>query len=288
MAALLIRRRPARTRRTRAVAPPRRPLRPWRVLVRPEVMRTIAESAAGAPAHETGGPLLGTVQRSWEKEGVTLLVAVLGTVPPGPGVRGRQFSVGLGSERDGERAASALRWWRAVTGLDLVHLGDWHKHPSGMPEPSVGDEMTALRMSTETAAPVWLTAIVAGAGPPRFHRVAGSAGPRRAPVTVDCEALPGLPALPWHITDSPRFAAEFRLLHAAGVTARIAAEDGGERPGLRVRLQRDGAAPITVVTGPRYPQEAPVALDELGRRLPFDGDWSAERFLVDLVGEPDA
>ena len=237
MAALLIRRRPARTRRTRAVAPPRRPLRPWRVLVRPEVMRTIAESAAGAPAHETGGPLPGTVQRSWEKEGVTLLVAVLGTVPPGPGVRGRQF-LGRARER-ARRRASRVR-------APLVARCDRPRPraPGRLAQAPLRHARAVGRRRDDRAPHEHgdrradrLTAMLAGAGPPRFHRVAGSAGPRRAPVTVDCEALPGLPALPWHITDSPRFAAEFRLLHAAGVTARIAAEDGGERPGLRVRLQ---------------------------------------------------
>jgi proteasome lid subunit RPN8/RPN11 len=259
--------------------------RPARVLVRPEVLSAIAGAAEASCAHETGGPLLGTVQRSWERERLLLIVAVLGTVPPGPAVRGKPSSVGLGKDRDGERAVSALRWWRAVTGLELIHLGDWHKHPSGLPEPSPGDEMTALRMSAGSPAPVWLTAIVAGGAPPRFHREAGSGRLKPVTVTVEGEAIPHLPALPWHIADSPRFVAECRLLNAAGITVKVGAASGPERPGVLVRLHRDGAAPITVVTGARYPHEPPVLRDERGRRIALRGGWSAERFLVDLVKE---
>jgi hypothetical protein len=278
----LLRRRPPRAGRANSVAPATPPPRA-RLVARPELLCAIAELAAASRTHETGGPLLGTVQRSWADERLELIVAVLGTVPPGPALRGGVGSVALGRDRDGERAASALRWWRAVTSLELIHLGDWHKHPGGGSRPSPGDEMTAMRMSAESATPVWLTAIVAGEHTPRFYREAGRAGLEAVTVVVEREAIPGLPALPWHIVDSPRFAAECRLLHAAGITAKVGQASHDGRPAVRIRLHRDGSAPLTVVTGPRYPQEPPVALDERGRRLALPDGWSAERFLVDLM-----
>jgi hypothetical protein len=257
-------------------------MQPARVLMRPEVLRVIGDCAAGSSRAETGGPLVGTVQRSWEGEPPALIVSVLGTVPPGPAVRGDPSSVSLGVERDGERAVAALRWWRAVTGIELGHLGDWHVHPGGFPKPSRGDEMTACRMHAESPAPIWLAGIATGDSAPRFYRATALAGLAHVPVRVEHEAIPALPALPWNITDPPRFAAECRLLHASGYTTSIAA--AGESPDLTLQLRRDGGAPITVVTGPHYPQEPPSVLDGSGRRLVPRGRWSAEQFLVDIVG----
>ncbi|MGH3033965.1 MAG: hypothetical protein ACRDON_05330, partial [Gaiellaceae bacterium] len=127
---------PILRRRARPQLPLQRvaPVVPATVLVRPDVLRSIRLACGGAGDRETGGPLIGTVQRSWEPEGERLIVAVLGTLSPGPGMRARSSSVALGALGDGERAASALRWWRSATRLDLVHIGDWHLHPSGYPE----------------------------------------------------------------------------------------------------------------------------------------------------------
>jgi hypothetical protein len=295
-----------RPRRSSPVRPPR-PAPPATVLVRPEIFRTIAGATLAAGECETGGPLIGTVLRSWDGPRSRLLVSILGTVPPGPRVRRAPSSVALGRSADGERAASALRWWRSVTGLDLLHLGDWHRHPSGSPEPSGGDRATARRMRAASAAPVWLTAIAvsehasktearaegnaarfsrtwAGMGTVRFYREVDGAGLVRVPIRVEGDAIPGLPALPWHIAAPARFAAECRLLDAAGLSLAIDASSG-ERPGLALRIDGDGAHPLTVVTGPRYPHEAPRAFDGRGRRVKPRAPWSPDRFLVDLVDE---
>jgi hypothetical protein len=214
--------------------------------------------------------------------------------------------VALGRSADGERAASAIRWWRQVTGIDLLHLGDWHKHHSGLPEPSGGDHETAVEMQAESASPVWLSAIAVGKGSEtektgaegnlasiagtsaaahhvRFYRAAGRAGLVPITVRVETHALPRLPELPWHILDPARFAAECRLLQAAGFTPAIAAEDSRRRPGLTLRLGRNGKPPLTVVTGPSYPHEPPVLRDGNGRRVRTRALWSSQRFLVDLV-----
>lgn len=290
----------------RTVAPAER-LPGARVLVRPDLVREIAGAAAASPDAETGGPLFGTVQRSWEAgPEATLIASLLGTVPPGGAVLGEAASVGLGASGDGERAASALRWLRSVTGLDLVHLGDWHTHPGGAAIPSWGDVLTARAMRARAGAPLWLVAVAAGRSTERerleagakgvthqqrslntldvrFYREAG--GPKLIPVPTQVEAvaLPRLPALPWHVADAQRFAAECRLLAAAGF--RIGLEDAANgRPALALVLSRDGERPVRVLTGSGYPVDEPVVHDGFGRRVAI-GDWTPQRFLVDLVRE---
>lgn len=283
------------------------PVAPARVLLRPELVRQLAAAATASPHAETGGPLFGTVERSWEGgPDPTLIVSVLGTVAPGGGVRGGPSSVALGSPADGERAASALRWLRSVTGLDLHHLGDWHTHPGGNALPSGGDVLTARAMRARSGALLWLVAIAAGrrsdreelgaAGAGvrherkalhsldvRFYREAGGSKLLPVPTRVDAGAIPRLPPLPWHVTDSQRFAAECRLLAAAGF--RIGIEDGPDhRPELALLVRRDGEPPLRLVTGPGYPSDEPVLLDDRERRVVLRG-WSPERFLVDLVRE---
>jgi hypothetical protein len=278
-----------------------------RVLVHPELVREVAGFASASPVAETGGPLLGTLQRSWEGRGTTFIVSILGTVPPGPGLRASSCSVALGSTGDGERAAAALRWLRSATGLDLLHLGDWHTHPGGLARPSEFDVSTAGEMAPRGGAAPWLVAIVAtraaareeltahGKGVSRrvassdsidlrVYREAGRAGLVPVAARLDAHALPRLPAPPWHIADSERFAAECRLLAAAGY--RIAVEErpmNGSRD-LTLRLQRDGGRPFDVVTGPNHPLDEPRLGDARGRSVPLR-KWSPDRFLADVVQE---
>jgi hypothetical protein len=290
------------TRPPLAVAAP--PPAPASVLVRPDVLRCISATSRAAAELETGGPLIGTVQRSWEPAGERLIVSVLATVPPGPSLTGRHSSVALGRHADGERAAAALRWLRSVTGIDLVHVGDWHRHPSGCGEPSTGDAVTATRMLAASEAGIWLVAIAVGdercrdrldaAGhlarhcsqsdscqEVRFYREVGRSEPVSVPIRVEQTALPRLPELPWHLADPERFAAECRLLDAAGFKTAIGSADGSR--GVMLRLQRNGR-PVTVATRPGYPRDAPELVDDRGRRVECR-DWSAGRFLVDVVRE---
>jgi hypothetical protein len=300
-----------RTRETRRPQPTSRSVNlapaapPVTVVIRPEILRSIAAFAGAAPGRETGGPLIGTVQPSWEEGGTRLIASVMATVPPGPMLRAGAAHVALGQGGDGERAASALRWWRDVTGLDLQHLGDWHKHHSATPEPSRGDAATAQRMSAGTDAPVWITAVAIGAlkqhedakpdGPVvrfsrssqayqevRFYRQVGRLGLAPLEVRVEAHAVPRLPELPWHVTDPARFSAECRLLMQAGF--RVAIQPwSGKSPGLELRLQNGRMPSLAVVTGPGYPFEPPVVLDDRRRRLPPPAGWSPARFLVDVV-----
>lgn len=291
-------------RRRADVTPPRRV--PLTVLLRPELVRTIAAAAARSGELETGGPLFGTVQRTWNGSSLVPVVSALGTVPPGSGVRGRDTSVSLGVDGDGDRASSALRWLRATTGLDLVHLGDWHVHPSGFCEPSAGDERTAEAMREESGAPVWLSAIAvcrrkwsedvaASADAVRYTRERlesaevrffQSLGRRLVPTRarVEADAIPRLPPLPWHVTDPTRFATECRLLAAGGFKTAIEAAPKGQ-PGLALRVQREGGRTLVVLTGLDYPRKPPELRDGHGRRLVPRTPFSADRFLVDVVRE---
>ena len=300
------RRRAARDpRRAAPPAAPPAPTPPVTLLVRPEVLRSLAASVATAGDVETGGPLIGTVQRSWEPAGERLIVCVLATVAPSAR-DGRVASVSVGRGGEGERAASAVRWWRSASGLDLVHLGDWHRHVWGSPEPSGGDRATAKRLGAQSPAPVWLTAVATGrrrrrhqveekgeevrfidaaavTGVVRFFREAGGAGLVAVRARVEGAALPALPALPWYVADPARFAAECRLLRAAGYRAALQPASSDDGHGAVLRLRREGAPDVTVITGPRYPRQAPVRLDARGRRVPPAGAWSPHRYLVDLV-----
>jgi hypothetical protein len=303
------RRRKGAIARAERVAPPR-PVTPATVLVHPDVLHVIAGAVQAAGDLETGGPLIGTVQRSWNDDGrpPSLIVSLLGTVPPGPAMRAHHSSVSLGSSADGERAASAIRWWRTVTGLDLVHLGDWHKHHSRTPLPSVGDRMTAKEMCAESAAPIWLAAIavgeridevetgakdnrvhvarsVADCEQVGFYRGSAAKGLVPIPIQVEADALPSLPRLPWHVADPARFAAECRLLAAAGLRVAIEASESRVRPGLILRLRRAGKPLFTVTTGPDYPDRPPLLHDGNGTRVKANARWSAGRFLVDLLPE---
>lgn len=277
---------------------------PASVLVRPDVLQAISRVSAAAGELETGGPLIGTVQRSWEPAGERLIVSVLATVQPGPSLNGKLSSVALGCHADGERAAAALRWLRSATKLDLLHVGDWHRHPSGCGEPSAGDAVTARRMLAASESAIWLVAVAVGddrcrdqleadghlarlstqrdsCQEVRFYREVGRPRLAEAPIRAEGTALPRLPALPWHLADPLRFAAECRLLDAAGFKTSISSAGGGG--GLMVRLQRDGRR-VTVATRPGYPDQAPALVDDHGRRTACRG-WSPARFLVDLGRE---
>ena len=245
------------------------------------------------------------MQQSWDGERLVPLVSILGTVPPGPALNGREASVSLGRDGDGERAASALRWLRSTSGLELVHLGDWHAHPAGYCELSSGDLKTARKLQAASESPVWIAAVAVSSCEPwekvdassrlihfqhdlyvtaelRFYQVQARTF-EPLPVTFS-DSLPLLPPLPWHINDPARFAGECRLLAAAGFKTEIDAPRDG-RAGLMLRLRREGGRAIVVYTAPNYPRKAPELSDERGRRLALRGEWSPNLFLVDVVKE---
>ena len=278
---------------------------PATVLARPELVLTIAEIAAAAGELETGGPLLGRVQRSWNGRNLAPLVSILGTVPPGPLLDGRRASVALGRDSDGERAASALRWLRDTTELELVHVGDWHAHPSGYCEASEGDWKTARRLQDASAAEVWIVAVavsrrelhrkigvasglvsfqedVFGGAELRFHELRG--GRLEVLEPTFSTAIPQLPPLPWHITNPARFACECRLLAAAGYRVSIEAPKSGP-VGLKLRLEREDEPAFELFTGVGYPKKAPELYDGRGLRLALRRDWAPDLFLIDALKE---
>jgi proteasome lid subunit RPN8/RPN11 len=278
------------------------------VVVHPDLLHEIATASARAGRCETGGPLLGTIQHSWDGPVPTPIVALLGTVAPGPDVDAHPARVALGRAGDGERAAAALRWLRSASGLDLQHVGDWHKHPAGHPHPSPGDRATARAMSRERGGAVWLVAVTVGERSARFgteiddeaiRRVADrsqvdeiriyEADPQEglvlSTVAVDGCALPRLPRLPWHLAQPGRFAAECRLLTAAGYAVSLKALLGSDGPVVELRLDHEDRGELSVVTGPGFPAEPPALRDGRGRLLPTLDHWSPARFLLDVVEE---
>lgn len=279
-----------------------------RLLVRGDLVQMIAAQSAAAGANEIGGPLFGTVERSWNGSEFELVVSILATLPARLAVFGARSSVSLGSENDGESAASALLWLRSLTGLDLMHLGDWHRHPGHLDEPSSGDLDTARSLRSVAAAPIWLIAIAVGEkrarervrseegvvthvrtsstiSEIRFHRVDENEGCRRLPVRIEDATIPRLPPLPWQIADPTRFAAECRLLAAAGFTIAIEETARGKKPETVLRLSREGRPNLFVSTASSYPKARPKVSDALRREIRGDGSWSPERFIADLASE---
>ena len=104
-------------------------------------------------------------------------------------------------------------------------------------------------------------------------------------VRIDGEAAPKLPPLPWHVTDTARFAAECRLLLANGFRPALQPVMPGARPAVVLELVRDHGRPLTVETGLRHPNEEPLVRDAKGRRIRLRTSWSPERFIVDLLRE---
>lgn len=278
------------------------------LLVGGAVLREIRVFATRAGAYETGGPLFGTVERTWDKGRFRPLVSVLGTLPPGPALKSAPASVGMGSSGDGERAASALRWLREVTGIDLVHVGDWHLHPRGCPEPSEGDRRTAQEMKALSGSPVWLVAVgvihrraeedlstsesvVSMLARHeiqhelRFYETNREDGLVPIDVAIPITALPVLPPLPWHVADPARFAAECRLLQAAGFEVGVRAASSVSEPEVELVVRRDSGRTLVLKTGLGYPEEPPEIHDESARRLLTCSSWSATRYLVDAVVE---
>lgn len=227
-----------------------------------------------ADPRETGETLIGLIVKPDRHDRVTEpLFYVLGTIPAGEALRlpmmfalGGDYQVKIfdwlirnwDAQREASRSLPGYNIWElgvnipsgVIPGLfdmDLMHVGDWHRHPGNMTHPSSGDLDTAkgMLLNPEMDIDYLISPIVtisnSGAGMANWntdllvHKQAGhqfqvsfsylsermlSLGMTGfvdfQPYIVPDSWLPPLPQLPWDITDARRFALEMRMLQEYG------------------------------------------------------------------------
>lgn len=180
----------------------------------------------------------------------------------------------------------------------LVHLGDWHKHPGTLIQPSWGDTDTAREhiFDDEEGSPQLLAILAtvwdrerdrAFAESESSESLSNDPQPIRVPiddqlvVRLDCwymsrhtrrfvrltptvvadKVLPSLPILGWHLTEPERMRSELDVLSKAGYSVGIDQYDADSQPPLEICLtlaRPGGPKVLTVVTHADYPAAMPT------------------------------
>jgi hypothetical protein len=225
--------------------------------------RVIDKMAAAADAtleDETGEAMIGLVVPSSMPGGVPT-VYILDTIAPDDTAVRRYAKFEQGDDRQGDcfqwlytnweltREKSRTSLISALTNkwdVPLLHLGDWHKQPGYMIQPSGGDLMTALDYLDDDGvdflvAPIVTldhpTTIDTTGGVSNFLLVAQGADvamrvdfwyiDRRTPMFIPMiptvypnDQLPAVAAYPWHLSH-PEVAEEFGLMQDDGLALSI-------------------------------------------------------------------
>jgi hypothetical protein len=237
---------------------------------------------------------------------------VLDTIPPDESAirRGAYFEQGDDLQGD------IFNWWfdnwqmnrerhRGLLGTalgakwdaPLVHLGDWHKHPGTLTEPSWGDTDTARHhIFDDSVKTPQLLALLATAWGSRSAAEDDSADsvtrheyaqPIKVPVggdtiiRIDCwyisrltrrfvrvapqvmadNLLPSLPIIGWHLAQPERLSQEIEALKREGYAVSIEQYEANDEPPLEVCLtlaRRAGHNILIVVTEADYPASMPT------------------------------
>jgi hypothetical protein len=283
-----------------------------RLTIAERVIRKMANGAQYYPETETGEALVGLavpVEGRAEPD-----IYVLDTVAPDlSAVReGAYFELGDAwqadrfwwlkdgwerqreQRRDSYGGAVAAKW-----DVPLSHIGDWHKHPSGLRVPSGGDEETVRALLAE-GAPRFLVVIATLTDERPSTEVREDAtyhywsGVRLTfsymshqnpafmpliPEVAEDRALPSLPRLPWHLRNTARFEAERRLIEARGFSVRWGDDrEIVEPPPHDVFLlvsAPDWPEQMLFVTAPDYPLSPPHAFTlPAGSEPSEEGAWA--------------
>ncbi len=275
--------------------------------------RVIVKMAAASRrfiADETGEALVGLVVPGRNTNGVPTLY-VLDTISPAEDTVIRHAY----TFQQGDGFQDELIWWlqenwrvyrkigqdgrgnkfQTKWDVPLRYLGDWHKQPGFMIQPSGGDRMTALNWvdDPDNGMEFLLAPIVTLGHPSTTSNPYANANFITLPqgngtdMRVDFwyidrhmrqflpaipalypeNQLPSLPDYPWHLVNEPRFTAEMALLKKEGLFATHAVWNADGKPPLEVCLMtaRMGADKVLIIlTDWNYPQAAPSA-----RTAPF-------------------
>lgn len=177
--------------------------------------------------------------------------------------------------------------------VPLCHLGDWHKQPGFMIQPSGGDLMTALNMldDPENGFDFLLVPIVTLGHPPTIVSAGvnfltmpqGDGSNMRVdfwyidskarlfqpiiPAVYPDHLLPSLPDYPWHLVHPESLNREYNRLQDDGLFTSVVLWDADGEPPLEICLMtaRVGADRILIIVTPwDYPKRGPQA-----RTAPF-------------------
>ncbi len=282
--------------------------------------RVLARMAAAAQhfiEDETGEALVGLVVPGERTNGVPTIY-VLDTIAPDESAVRQLHTFQQGDARQDE-----IIWWlqenwrlyrqrrqtsfggalQAKWDVPLRYLGDWHKQPGYMIQPSTGDQMTALNWldDADNGMDFLLAPILTLGHPSTISEGAPGANFVTMPHTEDThirvdfwyidrtlrlfqpiapaiypdDQLPGLPAYPWHLTDTARFDEEHRLMQRDGLALTVVLWNATDPPPLEVCFltARVGADRVLIViTGWDYPQRPPAARVAPFRHMGPDDD----------------
>jgi hypothetical protein len=265
------------------------------------VLDRMLDAATEFMADETGEAMVGLVVPS-AQPGAPATLYVLDTIAPDDSAVRQMHTFQQGDERQDE-----LIWWlqenwrmlrekRGLIGqvlrgkfdVPLRYLGDWHKQPGFMIQPSGGDLMTALDWleDPDNQADFLLAPIVTLGHPSTVFE--GSTGANYlmlptgggealrvdfwyidrktrifqpiAPAVYPDDQLPLLAPYPWHLVDSKRVEAELALMDKEGLFHSITLYNADHEPPLEVCFltARMGADKLFIAVTPHdYPKQPP-------------------------------
>ncbi len=246
---------------------------------------------------ETGEAMVGLVVPGTHTNGVPTLY-VLDTISPDDSAIRQFHTFQQGDDRQDE-----LIWWLQENwqqnrahhrskkwDVPLRYLGDWHKQPGYMIQPSGGDLMTALDWIEDADNKMdFLLAPIVTLGHPHTIGVSSATtnflmAPQPdgtalrvdfwyidkqsrmfmpvAPTLYPNDQLPSLVEYPWHLVNEERFAAETRALEGDGLLITLVLWDADNHPPLEVcfltaRLGSDKM--LILITSCDFPVSAPRA-----------------------------
>lgn len=264
---------------------------------------------------ETGEAMVGLLVPGAHTNGIPTLY-VLDTISPDESAVRQLHTFQQGDERQDE-----LIWWlqenwrvhrhrRLKSGagqqkwdVPLRYLGDWHKQPGHMIQPSSGDLMTALDWIDDPdndmdflLAPIvtldhYPTTLIGEATVNFLTAPQGDGLNARvdfwyidnrtrlflpiAPAIYPDDQLPALVAYPWHLLNEARFAAESEKLAAENLFATLVLWEADDTPPLEVcfLVARVGADRVLLLVTPwNYPHAAPSARVAPFMAMGEDGD----------------
>ncbi len=273
------------------------------LVVAQRVLDKMVAAAGHYLADETGEAMVGLLVPGASANGIPTLYVLDTIAPDETAIRD------WGTFQQGDERQDELIWWlqenwhlyRATKhnnrgeplapkwDVPLRYLGDWHKQPGLMIQPSQGDLATARNwILDESNGMDFLLAPIVTLDHPSTTVTTATANyitipqgdetcmrvdfwyldahnrdfqPINPAIYPDAQ-LPGLPGYPWHLLDENRFRAESALLEKDGLFTTLVLWDVTGQPPLHVcfLIARVGADRVLLIDTPYdYPAQAPSA-----------------------------